>query len=696
MIINAEDLDCVPVGRWLREVSISAGSPAMTVPAGAVLGVDVGASISVPGAVDMAATIEGLPEAKEVTNAAIVQASTKLTVTLTPTEGPFVRRVHRGWRIVVEGAGPGGLPLLTDISEVDPASGGKQDLFLAHAASTSVNPAGAVANDGVRAKLSDHARASVGPLRVTVGDREVEDATMIVGSKVLRSTEARFSKLDLDLPVTLEGAGHHLTTIEQVTDDTTVVLAEPAQRTVIDGPADVWRPESDSAPSLLTGLQGAVNPGTDPVEIVFGPGVYDFTALPTETGALVAVALNGVNGLTLRGSGRGATVLRLMPEQDLQRGGPVVKDTHVIMAKDCHDLRIAGLTVHGAYLTMSKGGVEQMHGVFLNAGCDGVVLDDVEVFQSAGDGVRLLGAETSPTRRVVVDRCHLIQNHRTGVAVQREVNTLTLRRCSIDMTPPGEDACIDLEPTSEVATVEAPSDVVIHFNTLVHGNLATAVSLSGISPDRPSRRIRFAHNTLTGGSLGGAHTEQLTLRGNTIDAGSADLTGAMIRLHGRCVDLQLDGNRILAAGQQADGISISGNAERLTVVDNDISTAGIGIDVTARGEDAEVGRNQVHGGNQRPGIRVLTVGGTTHHGIRVADNIVLDFAGAGIIIGPGQPPDMLGNPVIIGNAIEHQGEEPPPTLVGIDLIRPENQWVDPVVVDNQIDAAIPIQIRGPQ
>jgi hypothetical protein len=697
VIIDADDLGCVADGRWLREVSISAGSPAVTVPAGAVLAGDVDASITIPGAADMETTIELLPGAKTVVNTAIEPGDpTTLTVTLTGDEGPFVPK-HEGWRIVVDGAGPNGLPLLTDIATVHEASDGQQILILEDAASTSVPAAVAVANEGDSAKLSDHARATVGPLPVVIRDRQVDDATMTVGSKVLRSDAARFSKLDIGATVTIEGAGHHRTTIEQVADDTTVLLAAPALRTVVDGPADVWRPGSDCTSRLLTGLQTAES-GTEPVEIVFGPGVYDFTALPTDTGALVAVGLNGLSGFTLRGAGRGATVLRLMPEQDLQGDseGSTVADTHVIMARSCTDLRIAGLTVHGAYLTMAQGGVEQMHGVFLNAGCDGAVLDDVEVFQSGGDGVRLLGEEGNPVSRVVVDRCHLIQNHRSGIAVQREVHRMRVRRCSIDMTPPGEDACIDLEPTSAIPTVEAPSDVVIHFNTLVHGNDAMAVSLSGISPDRPSRRVRFANNTLTGGRLGGAHTEQLTVRANTLDAGPATLTGSLIHLHGRCVDLQLDGNQIVAPGQQADGISINELTERLTVVDNDVRTGGVGIEIVGRGDDVEVGRNQVIGDNQKPGIRVRTTGGTMHGGVRVEDNIVLDFHNAGIIVGPGgAEQDKLVSPVITGNTVDRQGAVPA-GLTGIDLVGGTGQWVDAVVEDNEIDEAIPVPTDGPE
>jgi hypothetical protein len=688
MILHAQDFGCAADGRWLRQVSIAAGSPTLTVPEGAVLGVDIGASISIPGAADMDATIQAMPGAKTVMGAAIHAGSPFLTV---PSDNPFVSD-HEGWRIVVDGAGPGGSALLTDIDEVSPVTDGTQVLVLADNAAATALDTTAVANDGIRARLSDHARASVGPLRLTVGGRVVEDATMTVGSRILRSTAARFSTLDIDEPVTIEGAGHHRTTIQDLADDVTVVLAEPAQRPVTDGPADVWRPESDCAPALREMLQTAAASG-GAVEIAFGVGVYDFTAPPTPSGALVVANLNNLNGLTLRGVGRGRTVLRLMPEQDLHSGAPAVRDTHLIMARNCHQLNINRLTLHGAYLTMAQGGQEQMHGVFLNEGCANVLLDGIEVFQTAGDGVRLLGSGTNPVHHVRLDRCHLIQNHRTGVAVQREVATLRIRRCTIDMTPPGEDACIDLEPTGQ-PTAQAANDVIIALNTLVHGNRAMAVSLSGISPTQPSRQVRFLRNTLTGGRVGGVHTERLTLLGNTIDASSAELTGAMINLRGRCSEARVEGNEVLAAGQEADGISVSGDVEQAIVVDNDVHTAGVGINVTVSGDIVDASRNHVQGDNRQPGIRMVAIGETTHHGIRVQDNVVLDFARAGIVVGPRSVQDTLEGPVVTGNEIDHVGPVPP-GLIGISLTGHNAQWHDAVVEDNDIGAAIPIKIQGP-
>jgi hypothetical protein len=107
-----------------------------------------------------------------------------------------------------------------------------------------------------------------------------------------------------------------------------------------------------------------------------------------------------------------------------------------------------------------------------------------------------------------------------------------------------------------------------------------------------------------------------------------------------------------------------------------------------------VSRNRVHGENQRPGIQVETKGETTHHDIRVEDNVVLDFNRAGIIIGPGPAPDLLESPVVTGNSVDRAGEIPA-NLIGIQLTGLAGQWHGAIVEDNTIGAAIPVKIKGP-
>lgn len=461
MRFHADDFDCVADGRYLEGASIGAGSAILTAPAGTVVGTEVGKQIAIPGAVDLVATIAELVGSKTVSNASVEAGSTRLEIVLVDDEEPFPGQAHAGFRVTVDGAGLDGMTLLTDVVEVRDAG---LTLLLALPAATTVQGVRAVVNDPRRVLLSNHARANVGPVPVDLDDRDVSDAAMIVGDRSLRSDTAAFSSLDLLKTVTIRGAGHLATTIAVAIDDMTVQLAAPAQRPVTDGPADVWK--TDSGPGVRRLLDAVRASGAEFAEIIFGPGLYDLTR--SETGLPAAVGLERLANVTVRGAGPGVTVLRLMPEQDLfANDGHTVQDTHIVMARDCHKLTIRDLTLYGAYLTM-RAAAEQMHGLNINQGCRDVVVDQVEVFQSAGDGVRLLGEKDNKLSRVWLTGCRLIQNKRTGVACQRAVDTVWIRDCYMEATPPSSDACIDLEPTADPFTT-APTDIVIDSNVLVHG-----------------------------------------------------------------------------------------------------------------------------------------------------------------------------------------------------------------------------------
>lgn len=173
-----------------------------------------------------------------------------------------------------------------------------------------------------------------------------------------------------------------------------MTLAAPAQRAVPDGPADVWK--TDSRPGFQQLLEALELIEVESADIHFSLGVYDFTRIPKAPSTIPAAALglDGLRNITLRGSGQGVTILRLMPDQDLHD-----PDTHVIEARDCKKLPLRDLSVHGAYLTMAAVN-EQMHGIHITEGCQDIVLERVEVFQSAGDGVRMLGSARARYPRV--------------------------------------------------------------------------------------------------------------------------------------------------------------------------------------------------------------------------------------------------------------------------------------------------------
>ncbi len=142
---------------------------------------------------------------------------------------------------------------------------------LATPATTLAEHVRAVLNQRDRALLSDHARATVGPVTVQLADREVTDAAMNVGSKVLRSATAAFSDLDLGTAVVIRAAGHLNTSIVTALDDTTVELAEPAQRTVTNGTADIWRVELDALPGFLNVLTAIGATGVGPAKSYSAP-----------------------------------------------------------------------------------------------------------------------------------------------------------------------------------------------------------------------------------------------------------------------------------------------------------------------------------------------------------------------------------------------------------------------------------------
>src|SRR6266568_3588278 len=446
---------------------------------------------------------------------------------------------------------------------------------------------------------------------------------------------------------------------------------------------------------------------SDPLEVQsadirFGPGVYDFTRIPKAPNTLsAALGLNGLTNLRLWGAGPGVTVIRLMPDQDLH--GP---DTHVIEARNCEKLTMRDLTVHGAYLTMAAVN-EQMHGIHINEGCRDVVLERVEVFQSAGDGVRLLGSATNKVRRVWLGGCRLIQNKRTGIAFQRAVEVVWVRDCYIEMTPPSTDSCIDFEPSDESGTHDdlAPADVIIDSSVLVHGTPAQAVSISGVKGTDPARRVRFTNNTVHGGVLGGVHAQDVTVAGNTIAAGDRDV----MVFRGTFDGLRVENNKLVTADPQGDGIRLAPldglGASRVRISGNEIEAAGVGISLADVGSHIEVRGNRILGHgiamgilvtlNRPPEGAVPTV--EVHRDIRIASNTITNFGDAGIQLSTANTVKRFDGLEISGNELDVDSAPVPNGPVGIRIPAPDHgtdRWLTTAVIsDNRISDAVQVKIQ---
>ena len=506
MDLDVDDFGCVADGRFLEEVSVSEGSAVLTA-LGGLRPDDVGKQVAVPGAADLVAVIADLAGRQEVLAASMAAGSAQLTGTLVDPARPgnplpFRNDLHAGRRITVAGAGPGGVVLLSGIAHVENAT----TVILDDAASTAVSGTEVIVNDPARVGLSNYARRTLDGLLVDLGDRSVSDAAVQIGGRGLVSGTARFSSLDLGKTVTLRDAGLFVTTIASVDSGQQATLAGPAPRTVAGVAADVWR--TDSRPGLTQLLGALASLDTEAAEIRFGPGVYDFTRIPPQAHDPMhaAIGLRGLRNLTLRGSGAGATILRLMPNQDLH--GP---DTHVIETRDCVRLTLRDLSVHGAYLTMGNTN-EQMHGINLNAGTQEMVIERVAVFQSAGDGIRLLGEEDNKVQKVWIDNCRLVQNKRTGVAFQRGSEFVWVRDCYIEMRAPSTDSSVDFEPSGH----GAPTDIILDSNMIDHHTPTVAVSISGVSGPDPARRVKFVNNIVRGGTVFCTDVEDLSIQDNTI------------------------------------------------------------------------------------------------------------------------------------------------------------------------------------
>jgi hypothetical protein len=680
MLLHVNDFGCRPDGRFLERVSMAAGSAVLNAGDGTLRATDVGKDIAVPGAVDVVATIARLLDRKDADNASMDAGSAILQASLPAGQG-FRADLHKGKRITVAGAGPGGARLVTDVLEVPDRS----TLELADAASTSVTNAKAILNRPDRVALSDYARASTDGVTIDVGDRTVNDAAMTVGQRGLSSATAKFSSLDLDKSVTVRGAGLLVTTIQSFQTDSRVTLAASAQRAVTEGLADVWK--TDSRPGFQSLLSALGSLEVESAEIVFDPGVYDFSRVPAGTPNIAAaIALVGLRNVTLRGSGQGLTVLRLMPNQDL--AGP---DTHVVQMRDCKNLTLRDLSVHGAYLTMDAVN-EQMHGIQLNAGCDGIVVERVRVFQSAGDGIRFLGdgrtaaKPANKVRRVWVQDCSFVQNKRTGVSFQRAAEFVWVQNCYIEMTPPSTDACVDFEPSGNTA----PTDVVIDSNVLVHGTPASAVSISGISGADPTRRVQFTNNTVSGGGMESTDAEDVTLAHNTITSGSR---GPIVNLRGNYDRLRIESNKIVATGVERAAIRIAllqGFAPSgVWIENNHIETPGDGISITDPGSHFTIRGNRIFGSGDFVGILVGSTTATVgvHRDFKISGNTIANFTDAGIQLSTFKTSERFEGVTIDGNEIYIEGEAPS-GVAGIRLRKPgsgTDRWlVHAVVAENRI------------
>jgi hypothetical protein len=337
---------------------------------------------------------------------------------------------------------------------------------------------------------------------------------------------------------------------------------------------------------------------------------------------------------------------------------------------------------------------EQMHGIQINQGSEEFVVERVRVFQSAGDGIRLLGEPSNKARKIWVQGCRLIQNKRSGIGVQRAVEFAWIRDCYIEGTPPTTDACIHFEPTSNVA----PTDITIDGNVLVHGTDASAVAIAGISATDPAQRIKFTNNTLQGGGVAGGDALDVTVAGNTIVAGSV---GPVVTFRSACSGLRIASNKIVALGDPRTAVVVAnaGNitSSEVSIEVNHIETTGGGILINHPGSHVEIRGNRLFGSSFGAiGILVhLEVQAPPfHRNFSVVGNTLANFRGVGIQFLTNNTSAKFDGVLVHGNHVylDAPGEGLP---VGISFGKPgqgTEQWLrGPMVSNNYLNTFTKIE-----
>ena len=187
------------------------------------------------------------------------------------------------------------------------------------------------------------------------------------------------------------------------------------------------------------------------------------------------------------------------------------------------DVQVRDLSLNGTELENAD---QQSHLIVVGTsnsipgGARRVSIVNCRLEHAAGDGVAIVPRASTEPREEVADitivGCHLLDNGRSGVSNQR-----LGRRISIlhNHFAGNQDQDIDFEPTGDLPG-SGPSGYLILGNTMVRRGTSVSVTLSGTSPESPSRQNTFAHNQIYGGRLGLHDANDTFIIDNYIEGGS--------------------------------------------------------------------------------------------------------------------------------------------------------------------------------
>jgi hypothetical protein len=223
------------------------------------------------------------------------------------------------------------------------------------------------------------------------------------------------------------------------------------------------------------------------------------------------------------------------------------------------------------------------------------------------------------------------------------------------------------------------------------------VSISGISSDEPTLRVKFVNNTLNGGGIEGVDAQDITLANNTINAGSK---GPIATFRGNYDLLRIESNKVIASGAERPAIGVAlrdGAPTGAWILNNHIETPGDGISIIDPGSHFEIRGNRIFGNGEFVGIAVRLATATlgVHRDFKISGNTTANFGKAGIQLSTFNTSERYEGVAIEGNEIYVEGEAPSGSA-GIRLGKPgggTGRWlIHAVVAGNRISDNIELEI----
>ena len=233
---------------------------------------------------------------------------------------------------------------------------------------------------------------------------------------------------------------------------------------------------------------------------------------------LSALYIGNKSDLTLEGAADGTSVLKLDPNPPGLPGhhaycGPA----HVLSIQLSTGITLRAFTIDGSdselphdheqcppnpSLGAHSGEInEHLHGVRVLNATDTTV-DSMKLIEAHGDGLNLMAqrpqTSSSPeaqmpfTERVTVTASDFLANDRSGIAFQRNVGFVTIRKNYFHNS--GNDQDLDMEPSGDAEDL-GPYEVDIDGNLFERLQAKITVTLGGKGVLR-SNGVRFTHNTI--------------------------------------------------------------------------------------------------------------------------------------------------------------------------------------------------------